>query len=101
VFGTESAMTSSCESLFHASRKVGRITLVGFLVNAANKSGIAIQCDTGKPAFISSKDTVLTGRIPPQLHVVSAFPSHEKNRNLYATGGIANLEGPTRSALRM
>lgn len=78
---------------FTLSRKGGRITLAGFLVNAANKSGIAIQCGTGKPAFISSKDTVLTGRIPPQLHVVSAFHHMKKQEFGYTPGGIAISKG--------
>jgi hypothetical protein len=78
---------------FTLSRKGGRTTLAGFLVNAANKSGIAIQCGTGKPAFISSKDTVLTGRIPSQLHVVSAFHHMKKPEFGYAPGGIAISKG--------
>jgi len=78
---------------FTLSRKGGRTTLAGFLVNAANKSGIAIQCGAGKPAFISSKDIVLTGRIPPQLHVVSAFHHLKKPEFGYAPGGIAISKG--------
>ena len=50
--------------------------MAAFLVNAANKNGIAIQGGTANPAFIS-KDTVLTGQMPPQLHVV-CFPTHEE-----------------------
>ena len=78
---------------FTISRNGGRTTLAGFLVNAANKNGIAIQCGTAKPAFISSKDTVLTGRIPPQLHVVSAFHHMKKPEFGYAPGGIAISKG--------
>ena len=78
---------------FTLSRNGGRTTLAGFLVNAANKSGIAILCGAGKPAFISSKDTVLTGRIPPQLHVVSAFHHMKKPEFGYAPGGIAISKG--------
>jgi hypothetical protein len=78
---------------FTVLRKGGRTTLAGFLVNAAMKSGIAIQCGTAKPAFISSKDTVLTGRIPPQLHVVSAFHHMKKPEFGYAPGGIAISKG--------
>jgi len=78
---------------FTLSRNGGRTTLAGFLVNAANKTGIAIQCGAGKPAFISSKDTVLTGRIPPQLHVVSAFHHMKKPEFGYAPGAIAISKG--------
>ena len=78
---------------FTVLRKGGRTMLAGFLVNAANKNGIAIQCGTAKPAFISSKDTVLTGRIPPQLHVVSAFHHMKKSEFGYAPGGIAISKG--------
>jgi hypothetical protein len=78
---------------FTLSRNGGRTTLTGFLVNAANKSGIAIQCGAGKPAFVSSKDTVLTGRIPPQLHVVSAFHHMKKTEFGYVLGGIAISKG--------
>jgi hypothetical protein len=78
---------------FTVSKKGGRTILAGFLVNAANKNGIAIQCGTAKPAFISSKDTVLTGRIPPQLHVVSAFHHMKKPEFGYAPGGIAISKG--------
>jgi hypothetical protein len=78
---------------FTVLRKGGRTTLAGFLVNAAMKSGIAIQCGTAKPAFISSKDAVLTGRIPPQLHVVSAFHHMKKPEFGYAPGGIAISKG--------
>jgi len=78
---------------FSVSREGGRTTLTGFLVTAANKSGIAIQCGAGKPAFISSKDTVLTGRIPLQLHVVSAFHHMKKPEFGYAPGGIAISKG--------
>jgi hypothetical protein len=67
--------------------------LTGFLVNAAMKSGIAIQCGTAKPAFISSKDTVLTGRIASQLHVVSAFHHMKKSEFGYAPGGITSSKG--------
>ena len=62
-------------------------------MNAANKNGIAIQCGTAKPVFISSKDTVLTGRIPPQLHVVSAFHHMKKPEFGYAPGDIAISKG--------
>jgi hypothetical protein len=78
---------------FTLSRNGGRTTLTGFLVNAANKNGIAIQCGAGKPAFVSSKDTVLTGRIPPQLHVVSAFHHIKKPEFGYVPGGIAISKG--------
>ncbi len=78
---------------FTLSKNWGRTTLAGFLVNAANKSGIAIQCGAGKPALISSKDTVLTGRIPPQLHVVSAFHHMKKPEFGYAPGAIAISKG--------
>jgi hypothetical protein len=78
---------------FTLLRNGGRTTLAGFLVNAANKSGIAIQCGAGKPALISSKDTVLTGRIPPQLHVVSAFHQMKKSEFGYAPGAIVISKG--------
>jgi hypothetical protein len=78
---------------FTLSRNGGRTTLAGFLVNAANKSGIAIQCGAGKPALISSKDTVLTGRIPPQLHVVSAFHQMKKSEFGYEPGAIVISKG--------
>ena len=78
---------------FTLSRNGGRTTLAGFLVNAANKSGIAILCGAGKPAFISSKDTVLTGRIPSQLHFVSAFHHMKKPEFGYAPGAIAISKG--------
>lgn len=78
---------------FTLSRNGCRATLAGFLVNAANKSGIAIQCGAGKPGFISSKDTVLTGRIPSQLYVVSAFHHMKKPEFGYAPGGIAISKG--------
>jgi hypothetical protein len=78
---------------FTVARKPGRTSLHGFLVNAANKSGITIQCGTAKPAFISSKETVQTGRIPPQLHVVSAFHHMKKPEVGYAPGGIAISKG--------
>jgi hypothetical protein len=77
---------------FTISRKEGRATLAGVLVNAA-KSGIAIQCGTAKTAFISSKDTVLTGRIPPQLHVISAFYHMKKPEFGYVPGGITISKG--------
>jgi hypothetical protein len=78
---------------FTVSRKGRHTTLTGFLVNAANKNGIAIQCGKAKPAFISSKDTVLTGQIPPQLHVVSAFHHLKKREFGYTPGGIAISKG--------
>jgi hypothetical protein len=78
---------------FTVSKKGGRTTLAGFLVNAAVKSGITIQCGTAKSAFISSKETVLTGRIPPQLHIVSAFHHMRKPEFGYASGGIAISKG--------
>jgi hypothetical protein len=78
---------------FTLLRNGGRTTLAGFLVNAANKSGIAIQCGAGKSAFISSKDTVLTGRIPPQLHVVSAFHHIKKPEFGYKPGAIVVSKG--------
>ena len=78
---------------FTVSRKGRHTTLAGFLVNAANKNGIAIQCGKAKPAFISSKDTVLTGQIPPQLHVVSAFHNLKKREFGYQQGGIAISKG--------
>jgi hypothetical protein len=46
-----------------------------------------------KSAFISSKDTVLTGRIPPHLHVVSAFHHMKKPEFGYTPGGIAISKG--------
>jgi hypothetical protein len=76
---------------FTLSRKGGHTTLAG--VNAVNKSGIAIQCGAGKPAFISSKDTVLTGRIPPQVHVVSAFHHMKKPEFGYEPGAIVISKG--------
>jgi hypothetical protein len=88
------------KSLFHALEKGGRITLAGFPVNAANKSGIAIQCGTGKPAFISSKDTVLTGPDPTSTACRFRFPPHEKTGIWVRAGRYCDLEGPARSALR-
>jgi len=86
-------VTHPVNRFFTVLRKGNRTTLAGFLVNAANKNGIAIQCGTAKPAFISSKDTVLTGHIPPQLHVVSAFHHIKKPEFGYAPGGIAISKG--------
>jgi len=42
---------------------------------------------------MTNKDTVLTGRIPPQLHVVSAFHHMKKQEFGYAPGGIAISKG--------
>jgi hypothetical protein len=78
---------------FTISKRGSRTMLAGFLVNAAAKSGITIQCGPAKPAFISSKETVSTGRIPTQLQVVSAFHHTKKPEFGYASGGIAISKG--------
>jgi hypothetical protein len=78
---------------FTVSRTVGRTTLAGFLVSATMKSGVTIRSGTAKPAFISSRETVLTGQIPPQLHVVSSFHHIKKQEFGYTPGGIAVSKG--------
>ena len=78
---------------FTLSKTNGRATATGFLVNAAMKSGLTIQYGSAKPAFISSKDTVVTGRIPAQMHLVSSFHQPKKPEFGYNLGSIVASKG--------
>ena len=78
---------------FTISKTNGRPTTTGFLVNAAMKSGLTIQYGSAKPAFISSKDTVVTGRIPAQMHLVSSFHQPKKPEFGYNLGSIVVSKG--------
>ena len=90
---SRSGLSHPVNRFFTVSRTAGRTTLAGFLVSAAMKSGVTIQSGTAKPAFISSRDTVLTGRIPPQLHVVSCFHYMKRSEFGYSSGSIAISKG--------
>ncbi len=78
---------------FAVSKTGNRTRLEGFLVNAALKSGIAIQCGTAKPAFFSSKETVLNGKVPSRLQAVAAFHHLKKAEFGYVPDGIAISKG--------